>query len=115
MEKDLKSLPVTGVQQKRGQSIDRLVHACFEADDEEFVFAVQNAQLAVCSGFDVDVISGFQRVDRGVGFAVFSVSVFAFDRSELVPVSCWICGYARWLKVGCFWHRFWHRAAGQIG
>lgn len=70
LEKDLKSLPVVGVQEKGCQATDRLFHAGFEREREQFVVTVQHAQHTVCQGFNVDVVAGFEGVVGGVWCAV---------------------------------------------
>ncbi len=77
LEKDLKSLPIAGVQKKRRQAIDGVGHAGSEREDRQFVLTVEDAQLAVGAGFEVDIVAGFDRVAGGVVRAVVSVRMVA--------------------------------------
>ena len=73
LKENLKPFPVAGMQQERGHATHLLVRPGFECEGGEPVLAVKHTQLAVCSGFDVDVVARFQRVAGGVRQAVVPV------------------------------------------
>ena len=73
LEKQFQSLQILAENQKRCGAINAFGHACFELQQSFLVLAVEHTQFGIGLSFQIDVITWFEWLAGGVGFAVFAV------------------------------------------